>query len=200
MAKCVRCRQRKAKRPCPALGGDLCPLCCGQHRNRDIRCPADCPYLAQHSPYQEQRSQGKEEEDIFQDERLVWLAYNIELPLKALAERYATFSDEEAVWALEYARDKLGRSRNLVILPGEVVRPGSEAGEAVFESMEKSRFERRVILPGYQTGYTQEEKLKVLDRMLLAARSFLKGSSDGRAFLDQLLARHRRAGEMSTRR
>jgi hypothetical protein len=196
MAKCIRCRQRKAKRHCPALGGDLCPLCCGQHRNRDISCPADCPFLAQYSPYQEQKSQEKEE-DIFQDERLVWLAYNIELPLKTLAERYPAFSDEEAVGALEYARDKLARSRSLVILPGEVLRPGNKAGEAVLESVEKCRFERRIILPGYQTAYTQEEKLRVLDRMLLTARSVLKENSDGRAFLDQLLARHRRAGETS---
>jgi len=200
MAKCVLCRQRKAKRACPVLGGDLCPSCCGEHRNRDIQFPADCLHLAQHSPYQAHRSQEKEEEDIFQDERLAWLAYHIELPMKALSEQYAAFDDKAAIAALEYARDKISRSRNRIILPGEVVRPGSAAGEAILESLARCRYERRVILPGYRTAYSDEEKLKVVDRILLAARSFPKNSSDGKAFLNQLLARHQRAADISRRR
>jgi hypothetical protein len=189
MAKCVRCQKRKAKRHCPGLAGDLCPLCCGQHRNRDIRCPAGCPFLAQ-------QAEGREQ-DIFQDERLVWLAYTIEMTLRALAEKYPSFADGQAVQALEYASDKLLRSRSLIILPGEIVQARNEAGEAVFQGMEKCRFERRIFLPGNQTAYAQEEKLKVLERILTAVRSHLRDSSDGRIFLDQLVARHRRAEEMS---
>jgi len=189
MAKCARCRKRKAKRHCPGLAADLCPLCCGQHRNRDIRCPAGCPFLAQ-------QAEGREQ-DIFQDERLVWLAYTIEMTLRALAEKYADFTDRQAVRALEYASDKLLRSRSLIILPGEIVQARNEAGEAVFLGMEICRFERRIVLPGSQTAYAQEEKLKVLERILTAVRSHLRDSSDGRIFLDQLVARHRRAEEMS---
>ena len=45
MAKCSKCSSRKGKRPCPALAGNICSTCCGEHRQRDIACPTDCPYL-----------------------------------------------------------------------------------------------------------------------------------------------------------
>ena len=45
MAKCSYCGQRKGKRPCPALSGDICSPCCGKHRALDIDCPPDCRFL-----------------------------------------------------------------------------------------------------------------------------------------------------------
>ena len=42
---CSHCGQRKGKRSCPALGGTICSLCCGQHRLGEIKCPADCVHL-----------------------------------------------------------------------------------------------------------------------------------------------------------
>lgn len=44
MAKCVRCGQRKGKRRCPALDGDICTLCCGTERGESIDCPETCAY------------------------------------------------------------------------------------------------------------------------------------------------------------
>src|SRR5438045_9432569 len=43
---CPLCRQRKARRSCPALGHQICAVCCGTKRLVEIRCPSDCPYLA----------------------------------------------------------------------------------------------------------------------------------------------------------
>jgi hypothetical protein len=43
--KCVKCGLRKGKRACPALKGDICPQCCGEHRLKEIACPADCSWL-----------------------------------------------------------------------------------------------------------------------------------------------------------
>jgi hypothetical protein len=37
---------RRARRACPALGQQICPVCCGTKRLIEIRCPDDCPYLA----------------------------------------------------------------------------------------------------------------------------------------------------------
>lgn len=42
---CPVCGTRKAKRACPALGRDICPVCCGTKRIVEIACPADCGYL-----------------------------------------------------------------------------------------------------------------------------------------------------------
>lgn len=42
---CTLCRTRKARRACPALGKDICPVCCGTKRLIEIACPPDCIYL-----------------------------------------------------------------------------------------------------------------------------------------------------------
>lgn len=42
---CPLCRIRKAKRACPALGHDICSVCCGTKRLVEISCPDTCVYL-----------------------------------------------------------------------------------------------------------------------------------------------------------
>jgi hypothetical protein len=44
--RCTLCGQRPAKRACPALRQDICPVCCGTKRLVEIRCPEDCIHLA----------------------------------------------------------------------------------------------------------------------------------------------------------
>ena len=45
-ALCPLCGARTAKRSCPGVSRDICPVCCGTKRLVEIACPADCPYLA----------------------------------------------------------------------------------------------------------------------------------------------------------
>jgi hypothetical protein len=42
---CPLCRQRKAKRACPALQQTICTVCCGSKRLTEIACTSDCVYL-----------------------------------------------------------------------------------------------------------------------------------------------------------
>jgi hypothetical protein len=42
---CPLCRKRPAKRGCPALGQQICTVCCATKRLVEIRCPDDCRYL-----------------------------------------------------------------------------------------------------------------------------------------------------------
>jgi hypothetical protein len=42
---CPLCRQRKPRRTCPALGQQICAVCCGTKRLVEINCPSDCVYL-----------------------------------------------------------------------------------------------------------------------------------------------------------
>jgi hypothetical protein len=42
---CPLCRQRKARRACPALKQTICAVCCGSKRLTEIACPSDCVYL-----------------------------------------------------------------------------------------------------------------------------------------------------------
>ena len=42
---CPLCNARKARRTCPALGRQICAVCCGTKRLVEIACPDACPYL-----------------------------------------------------------------------------------------------------------------------------------------------------------
>lgn len=44
--QCPVCRQRTARRACPALGQPICSVCCGTKRLVEIQCPSDCGYLS----------------------------------------------------------------------------------------------------------------------------------------------------------
>lgn len=57
---CPVCNQRKPKRACPALGKQICAVCCGTKRLVEIACPQDCGYLTSaraHPPAVVQRQQ-----------------------------------------------------------------------------------------------------------------------------------------------
>lgn len=43
---CPLCGQRTARRACPAVGHQICAVCCGTKRLTLINCPSDCGYLA----------------------------------------------------------------------------------------------------------------------------------------------------------
>src|SRR5688572_30303461 len=58
MARCPRCESRKAKRSCPALRVDICPVCCAEGRLNTIACPTDCVYLGAEF-YQQKRRREK---------------------------------------------------------------------------------------------------------------------------------------------
>jgi len=62
---CPLCGTRRARRGCPALGKQICAVCCGTKRLVQIECPPDCVWLAsarEHPPAvvvrQQQRDLG----------------------------------------------------------------------------------------------------------------------------------------------
>lgn len=48
---CPLCQTRKVRRHCPALGRQICSVCCGTKRLTEIACPSDCVYLASAKAY-----------------------------------------------------------------------------------------------------------------------------------------------------
>jgi hypothetical protein len=42
---CKICETRRARRTCPAVGGEICSMCCGTERENTLNCPLDCVYL-----------------------------------------------------------------------------------------------------------------------------------------------------------
>jgi len=60
---CPLCNRRKARRQCPAVGQEICAVCCGTKRLVEIRCPSDCGYLSaarSHPPAVVQRQQQRD--------------------------------------------------------------------------------------------------------------------------------------------
>ena len=60
---CPLCDKRRARRGCPALGQQICAVCCGTKRLVQIPCPADCPYLTsarEHPPAVAVRQQQRD--------------------------------------------------------------------------------------------------------------------------------------------
>jgi hypothetical protein len=60
---CPLCKQRAARRRCPALDRDICAVCCGTKRLVEIRCPPDCGHLKAsqaHPPASVRRQQERD--------------------------------------------------------------------------------------------------------------------------------------------
>jgi hypothetical protein len=61
--RCPLCDTRKSKRFCPALGRQICAVCCGTKRITEISCPSTCSYLSTaraHPPAVVQRRQERD--------------------------------------------------------------------------------------------------------------------------------------------
>jgi archaellum component FlaC len=42
---CKLCEKKRARRYCPGVTGEICPICCGTERENTIDCPLDCEHL-----------------------------------------------------------------------------------------------------------------------------------------------------------
>lgn len=189
------------------MGISLCSLCCGQIRQKEVHCPPNCPYLAKHASYQEKRIIERKaasprlpsfkEENIFEDERMAWLALHVETPIKDYAEKSSSFSDKEALLALEYARDRIEKQKSLVVMPEDRRIIRNDLGEAIYRMIENCRYEGRVIMAGIPQKYTQEEKLGVLDRIISTAKNFAHDDIEGRRYVQMVQERFTKIRDLS---
>ncbi len=168
-------------------------------REREIHCPPSCSFLVQHKPYQDQRILEKRhaerpkpfspETDVLSDERLAWLVFNIEIPIAQFAEKKSSLADRDALLALEHAREKVEKEKSFIIVPDRHLQPKDDLGEAVFQSLEKCRYEKKIILPGTIQTYKKEEKIRCLDRVIFAAKQIAGDNIQGQRYIQQLRER-----------
>lgn len=60
---CPLCGNRRGRRGCPAVGKQICAVCCGTKRLVEIDCPSDCVWLAsarEHPPAAAVRQQQRD--------------------------------------------------------------------------------------------------------------------------------------------
>jgi hypothetical protein len=90
---CPLCGARRAKRACPGVKRDICPVCCGTKRLTEIACPADCAYLSSARAHPAAVVQRQQERDMaFVLPRIADLAepqYKLFLFLQAIVLRHA---------------------------------------------------------------------------------------------------------------
>lgn len=98
--RCPLCGTRRARRACPALGREICAVCCGTKRLVEISCPPDCGWLRaseQHPPAVTQRRQERDLAFIYgalgdvSDRQAQLIVY-----LQALVKRCATAANAAA--------------------------------------------------------------------------------------------------------
>jgi hypothetical protein len=166
-------------------------------REKELHCPAACPFLGRHKSYQEKKILEKEDE-ILRDERLAWLVFQLEAPFRVFAERSPSLTDKDVILALEYARDKVKKGTSLIILPGESLKPRNALGEAVYQASENTRWEAPVILASGIETYKKDEKLRCLDRVIRTVKYLAQDNPGGRAYLANLAERFARIKSSSS--
>lgn len=195
MALCHHCHRRKAKRHCPALRVELCQLCCGEIRQKRVNCPSSCPYL-HHQTYQEQRKWQKfkgQPKQTLTEERLAWLAAQIEMALHQIAQQQKEFNDRDAFRILNYARDKIATSDQRIILPEEKIEGKHNPGEVIVELINRARFEKGLVLSVSSSGYSREEKVRCLEALMGLIYEITGGNFSGRIYLEDLAKRAAKA-------
>lgn len=192
-AKCHLCETRPPRRACPALGRDICPVCCGEQREESIDCPLDCPHLREARRHERAPARNPAalpnadievtERFLAENEPLVVLAGRV-LAIAALQTPGAADSD------LRDALDSLTRTYRTAS-SGLIYesRPSNRIADAIVERVQKE-------IAGFRERVAQQSGVhSVHDRDLLGSLVFWQrmewhrnnGRRKGRAFLESLI-------------
>ncbi len=181
-ALCVYCHEERGRRSCPALGGLICPSCCGRHRGVEVDCPPHCKHFREHEEYRRQRLGSlfhqawlEAASPFYRAGRralLNFLAF-LELEIYRFFVEQTRGTDEQLVEALEYTKQKLG--------PIELIEapPASPLSRHLWEAVRKYVQERGDALA--------PEDAQTAVEVLLAAVRALQQDGEPRQALHGLL-------------
>lgn len=183
MRKCLYCHARKGKRPCPALGGLICSLCCGEHRVIRITCPADCVYLDTNSEYQQRRAGERFAQDrrefykelfAFGGEKAAALFNLIEVVTFSYFQDRRDGQDGEVIAGIQALRRTLS-PLHIPAVPGQVF---AERLKKEYEAFTK---------PQAQQALDQHRATEVLDRALKFVTEYSGAGLQSQRFLTGLI-------------
>jgi len=187
---CPLCGRRKARRYCPALGKQICAICCGTKRGVEIACPPDCVYLAsarEHPPATVVRRQQHDLASVVHWMRdLNDAQARLFLVLATFLARYAPGElqmpiDADVVDACGALAATLETAARGVIYEH---RPATLAGERLVSVLKPLLDE---AAQGRRTAVFERDAAVVLRRVEEAAREAAAAEpSDRRSFLDLL--------------
>ncbi len=178
MEKCSLCSERTASRSCPALGKRICSICCGEHREKLLRCPQDCPYLVA----AEKKLRERRANELSRDwEKLIaylkekgrgHLVPMLEVLRESLAQglHKLDVEDGEVVSALEYCAQRLSPIELLERAPNIL-------GRALEET----------LVPLVQSGKLDRETVRDALEVLAAFVEHFQKDNDRKSFVRGLL-------------
>jgi hypothetical protein len=189
---CKICNIRRPRRPCPAVGGEICSQCCGREREVTLNCPLDCQYLL------ESRKHDKPEPvqpDRFpnQDIRVTETFLRDHEPLLTALGRVVLFAALETPGAVDFdVREALAA----LIRTHRTLESGLYY-ETRPENTVAAELDRRIqeSIAEFRRGETERQQItKTRDSEVLIVLVFLQrleidrnnGRKRGRAFIDFL--------------
>jgi hypothetical protein len=187
---CAICNNRREKRHCPGVQGEICTICCGEQREETIACPFDCEYLRiarQHENQQKKDPAGMPSPASRMSSD--FMKKNVQL---VTVIQHATLMASLRVNAVDNdvkeALDGLVRTyRTLESGLYYESRPANPMAAAVFDAIQHRVAELR-------QAESQSGVHKILDSQILTILVFLQqmeyafnnGRKKGRCFLDNL--------------
>ena len=136
---CQICNKRRARRHCPGVRGEICPVCCGTERENTIDCPIDCEHLIEARRHEQpvplddvpNREVRVSEEFLRENEPvLLWISMAL---AKSMEQQRAV--DSDAREALE-ALIKTYRTRESGLI--YETRPQNPYAASILEALQKS--------------------------------------------------------------
>lgn len=188
---CAICEQRRPRRYCPGVRGDICARCCGEEREETVDCPLDCEHLREARLHERSRREVTEElspdirvtEEFLERNAFLVQWYGMSLGEAALAESRTVDGDVRE--ALDAMIRTLRTSATGLIYE---TRPANPFAAAVQERV-TGKLESFRRADHQQTGLTRfgdGDVLGVLVFFQRLAAAYDNGRRRGRAFIDIL--------------
>ena len=189
---CRICETRRPRRYCPAVQGEICPVCCGREREVSLNCPLDCEYLQEARKHERPR-ELKNEDFPNRDIRITEQFLRDREELIAFMSRSLLDAGLETAGAVD--SDALAAVQALIrtyrtLQSGLVyeTRPVSPMAAAIYDRMQSAVQEyRREIAE--ESGIASLRDAEVLGVLVFLERMEIQQANSrprGRAFLDHL--------------
>lgn len=190
---CPICKQRKAKRFCPAKAETICSVCCGTEREVTVDCPSECPHLITSRQYDQERREIDWSKIPFADTKIPssFVAAHQQL-VAALSFVVCTYAhanrplvDSDGRAALEALAESYRTLASGIYYERP---PASLLQKGLFATL-KTGIEDYKKAEGQRVGMTTVRDSDIRDTLILLAQlgaTHANGRPNGRAFLDFL--------------
>jgi hypothetical protein len=188
MAKCASCSERKGDRFCPGLNANICSVCCGTKREKEILCDGACEYLKKGKAYQLDREiEKKVTEDLRAETSDVFEMSDVAAFVMAL-ERY--FVDQ-------FYDDKEASDRHICEALSKVYafQKGTLTGLEGENKSEKSIFKKFSEVNKRFSNLSDELKTRAILRIIKSVRSSSGSVLGNRNYLEMIYSQHTGKGK-----